>query len=120
MKATICAPMRAFGLLRALSVIAVVIGVHHWHRPTAHHLDIAEVRTEEGKLYLFVAIDRISKFAYTELHDKANRWTATHFFKALIKAVPYKIHTVLTDNRMAVYSFTPSHSLIDASWMNAR
>jgi len=27
------------------------------------HLDIAEVRTEEGKLCLFVAIDRTSKFA---------------------------------------------------------
>ena len=35
------------------------------------HLDIAEVRTEEGKLYLFVAIDRTSKFAYVELHDAA-------------------------------------------------
>lgn len=28
------------------------------------HLDIAEVPTEAGKLYLFVAIDRTSKFAY--------------------------------------------------------
>jgi hypothetical protein len=28
------------------------------------HIDIAEVRTEEGKLYLFVAIDRTSKFAF--------------------------------------------------------
>src|SRR5437764_6415133 len=27
------------------------------------HIDIAEVRTAEGKLYLFVAIDRTSKFA---------------------------------------------------------
>src|SRR5215210_3036588 len=27
------------------------------------HIDIAEVRTEQGKLYLFVAIDRTSKFA---------------------------------------------------------
>ena len=27
------------------------------------HSDLAEVRTEEGKLYLFVAIDRVSKFA---------------------------------------------------------
>src|SRR6202158_4846664 len=62
------------------------------------HLDIAEVRTEEGKLYLFVAIDRTSKFAYAELHERANRRTATDFLKALIKAVPYKIHTVLTDN----------------------
>jgi transposase-like protein len=62
------------------------------------HIDIAEVRTEEGKLYLFVAIDRTSKFAYAELHEKANRWIATDFLKALIKVVPYKIHTVLTDN----------------------
>ena len=62
------------------------------------HVDIAEVRTEEGKLYLFVAIDRTSKFASAQLHEKAKRWTATHFLKALIKAVPYKIHTVLTDN----------------------
>jgi hypothetical protein len=28
------------------------------------HIDIAEVRTEEGKLYLFVAIDRTSKYAF--------------------------------------------------------
>jgi transposase InsO family protein len=62
------------------------------------HIDIAEVRTEEGKLYLFVAIDRTSKFAYAELHGKAKRQTASDFLKALIKAVPYKIHTVLTDN----------------------
>jgi IS30 family transposase len=62
------------------------------------HFDIAEVRTEEGKLYLFVAIDRTSKFAYAELHEKANRRTATDFLKTLIEAVPYKIHSVLTDN----------------------
>ena len=62
------------------------------------HLDIAEVRTEEGKLYLFVAIDRTSKFAYAELHNKANRRTATDFLKALLEVIPYKIHTVLTDN----------------------
>jgi transposase InsO family protein len=62
------------------------------------HIDIAEVRTEEGKLYLFVAIDRTSKFVYVELHAKAKRQTASNFLKALLKAVPYKIHTVLTDN----------------------
>jgi hypothetical protein len=31
------------------------------------HIDIAEVRTEEGKLYLFVAVDRLSKFAFAQL-----------------------------------------------------
>jgi hypothetical protein len=34
------------------------------------HIDIAEVRTSEGKRHLFVAIDRASKFAYVELHHK--------------------------------------------------
>jgi transposase-like protein len=62
------------------------------------HIDIAEVRTEEGKLHLFVAIDRTSKFAFVELHEKATRAVAADFLRALIAAVPYKIHTVLTDN----------------------
>ena len=62
------------------------------------HIDIAEVRTQEGKLYLFVAIDRTSKFAFIELHEKATRRVAADFLRALIKALPYKIHTVLTDN----------------------
>ena len=62
------------------------------------HIDIAEIRTEEGKLHLFVAIDRTSKFAFVELHEKANRTIASTFLKTLIAAVPYKIHTVLTDN----------------------
>ena len=62
------------------------------------HIDIAEVRTEEGKLYLFVAIDRTSKFAFVELHEKADRPTAVRFLEALIAAVPYRLHIVLTDN----------------------
>src|ERR1700712_1379780 len=33
-------------------------------------VDIAEVQIAEGKLYLFVAIDRTSKFTYVELHGK--------------------------------------------------
>jgi transposase InsO family protein len=62
------------------------------------HIDIAEVRTEQGKLHLFVAIDRTSKFAFVELHEKATTKVAADFLRHLIAAVPYKIHTVLTDN----------------------
>jgi transposase InsO family protein len=62
------------------------------------HIDIAEVRTEEGKLHLFVAIDRTSKFAFVQLHEKATRSIAADFLQALIEAAPYKVHTVLTDN----------------------
>jgi transposase InsO family protein len=62
------------------------------------HIDIAEVRTEEGKLYLYVGIDRTSKFAFAQLHEKADRTTAAAFLNALIEAVPYKLHTIPTDN----------------------
>ena len=62
------------------------------------HIDIAEVQTAEGKLYLFVAIDRTSKFAFVQLVTSANRVTASAFLDALVAAVPYRIHTVLTDN----------------------
>jgi transposase-like protein len=62
------------------------------------HIDLAEVRTEEGKLYMLVAIDRTSKFAFVELHERVIRRTAADFLRRLIEAVPYKVHTVLTDN----------------------
>ena len=62
------------------------------------HIDIAEVRTAEGKLHMFVAIDRTSKFAFAELHERATRRVAGDFLRHLIEAVPYKIHTLLTDN----------------------
>jgi hypothetical protein len=62
------------------------------------HIDIAEVRTAEGKLHLIVAIDRTSKFAFVELHEKVTRRAAADFLRRLIEAVPYRVHTVLTDN----------------------
>jgi hypothetical protein len=62
------------------------------------HIDIAEVNTEEGRLYLFVGIDRTSKFAYAELHQNQTRDTACRFLRQLINVVPYHIHTILTDN----------------------
>src|SRR3954453_9255825 len=51
------------------------------------HIDIAEVQTAQGKLYLFAAIDRTSKFAFVQLAEKANRVTASAFLVALVKAV---------------------------------
>ena len=62
------------------------------------HIDIAEVRTAGGKLYLFVGLDRTSKFAFVQLVDRANTVTASAFLDALVEAVPYDIRIVLTDN----------------------
>ncbi|RUW03095.1 MAG: IS481 family transposase [Mesorhizobium sp.] len=66
--------------------------------PIGYFHNIAEVRTEQGKLHMFVAIDRTSKFAFVELHEKATTAVSREFLLRLIEAVPYKIHTVLTDN----------------------
>jgi len=73
------------------------------------HIDIAEVQTNEGKLYLYVAIDRTSKFAFVQLVKKTGRTSASAFLEALIMAVPYKIHTVLTDNGIQ-FTFPPRYA----------
>jgi len=73
------------------------------------HIDIAEVQTAEGKLYLFVAIDRTSKFAFAQLVESATRVTASAFLEALVAAVPYRIHTVLTDNGIQ-FRFAPRYA----------
>ncbi|MCB2052550.1 MAG: transposase family protein, partial [Novosphingobium sp.] len=62
------------------------------------HIDIAEVQTVEGKLYMFVAIDRTSKFAFAQLVGKAGKMAAAQFLRDLIAAIPYRIHIILTDN----------------------
>ena len=72
------------------------------------HIDIAEVRTAQGKLSLIVAIDRTSKFAVVGIHEKVARRTAGDFLRRLTAAVPYKVHTVLTDN--GTHFPTPGHT----------
>ncbi len=49
-------------------------------------------------MYLYVAIDRTSKFAFVQLVEKANTVSARAFLDALVAAVPYKIEIILTDN----------------------
>jgi hypothetical protein len=69
-------------------------------------IDIAEVQTAEGKLHLYVAIDRTSKFAFVQVVRKTGRTSAPAFLVALINAVPYRIHTVLMDNGIQ-FTFPP-------------
>lgn len=78
------------------------------------HMDIAEVHTEEGKLYLFVAIDRTSKFVYVELLEKYGKVEAAQFLRNLIKTVPYRINIILTDNGI---QFT-NRSVDKHAWMH--
>jgi transposase-like protein len=62
------------------------------------HIDIAELRYEGGKGFLFVAVDRTSKLVFARIYRKATKLAAAAFLRVLVKTVPYKIHTILTDN----------------------
>jgi hypothetical protein len=57
------------------------------------HIDLAEVRTAEGKLNLFVAIDRTSKFVFVRLEKRAGKMEAAQFLRDLLQAPPYRIYT---------------------------
>jgi transposase InsO family protein len=65
------------------------------------HIDSCELRSAEGKVHMFLAIDRVSKFAYVELHATAEMATGAAFMRRVVAAFPYRIHTVLTDNGVA-------------------
>ncbi|EHH02115.1 integrase [Mesorhizobium amorphae CCNWGS0123] len=89
------------------------------------HIDVAEVRTEQGKLHVVVAIDRTSKFAFVELHEKATTAVSRDFLLRLIAAVPYRIHTVLTDNVLsaegnAACNQGRKHALAARRWSSHR
>jgi hypothetical protein len=58
------------------------------------HIDIAEASTAGGKLRLFVAIDRTSKFAFVRRVESAGKMDAAQFLRDFIEAVPCHIHTV--------------------------
>src|SRR5208282_4976945 len=65
------------------------------------HIDSCELRHADGKLVMFLAIDRVSKFTYVEFHDSAGKMEGSAFLKSVVEVFPYKIYIVLTDNGMA-------------------
>jgi transposase InsO family protein len=65
------------------------------------HIDICELRLAQGKLFMFLAIDRVSKFAHVAFLDASTKLNGAAFLREVVEVFPYQIHTVLTDNGMA-------------------
>jgi transposase InsO family protein len=65
------------------------------------HIDVCELRLAEGKLFMFLAIDRVSKFVHVAFHDANTKLNGAAFLREVVAAFPCQIHTVLTDNGMA-------------------
>jgi transposase InsO family protein len=65
------------------------------------HIDVCELRLAEGKLFMFLAIDRVSKFTHVAFFDTNTKANGAALLREVVEAFPYAIHTVLTDNGMA-------------------
>jgi transposase InsO family protein len=65
------------------------------------HIDACELRLAQGKLFMFLAIDRVSKLVHVAFFDANTKANGAVFLREVVDAFPYKLHTVLTDNGMA-------------------
>ncbi|MDZ7811331.1 MAG: IS481 family transposase [Arhodomonas sp.] len=74
------------------------------YQPGFVHVDIKylpAMADEDGRTYLFVAIDRASRWVYLERHRQKSQKAATRFLKRLREKAPFHLHTLLTDNDLA-------------------
>jgi transposase InsO family protein len=65
------------------------------------HVDVKylpQMPDERERQYLFAAIDRATRWVYVEILPDKSAASASAFLKRLIKAAPFKLAKVLTDN----------------------
>lgn len=65
------------------------------------HIDVCELRLAEGKLFMFLAIDRVTNFTHFAFLDANTKLNGAAFLREAVQAFTYAIHNVLTDNGMA-------------------
>lgn len=71
------------------------------YEPGFVHVDVKylpRMPDETAHRYLFVAIDRASRWVYVEILDEKTAKNAAGFLERLIEKAPFKIQKVLTDN----------------------
>ncbi len=74
------------------------------YEPGFVHVDIKylpQMPDETSRRYLFVAIDRASRWVYLELRRSKSAKAANAFLDRLVVKAPFKIHKMLTDNDKA-------------------
>jgi transposase InsO family protein len=81
------------------------------------HIDVCELRLADGKLFMFLAIDRVSKFVHVAFLDANTKMNGAAFLREVVEVFPYRIHTVLTDNGMAFADLPKYRGGPTARWM---
>jgi transposase InsO family protein len=71
------------------------------YEPGYVHVDVKylpQMADESGRCYVFVAIDRATRWVFIAIKKARTAAAARSFLNALAKAAPFKIRIVLTDN----------------------
>ena len=71
------------------------------YEPGYVHMDVKylpQMEDETERRYVFVAIDRATRWVFIAIKSKKSAAAARSFLNALHKAAPFKIQTLLTDN----------------------
>jgi len=63
---------------------------------------------DKQKSYIFIGIERNGKFAFAKVYQNKTIETSAEFLTEYIEKMPFKIHTILTDNGME-YTFNLYH-----------
>jgi len=74
------------------------------YEPGFVHIDIKylpQMQDEASRKYLFVAIDRATRWVYLEIRKDKSARSARAFLNKLLQAAPFKVQKVLTDNDKA-------------------
>jgi len=63
------------------------------------HIDLKHLPAlERRKSYVFVAIDRATRYVYAEIHQRRDGNTSAAFLERFLAHFPHDVHTILTDN----------------------
>jgi transposase InsO family protein len=76
------------------------------YAPGFLHIDTTQINLGKEKWYLFVAIDRATRYVYLELHDNKRMETSHGFLERTWVHYPFKIEKILTDNGIE-FSYNP-------------
>lgn len=71
------------------------------YEPGYVHIDVKylpQMQDERERRYVFVAIDRATRWVFIAIKGHRTAASARSFLNALAKAAPFKIRTILTDN----------------------
>ena len=71
------------------------------YEPGFVHIDIKylpQMPYETFRRYLFVAIDRATRWVHLAIYNDQTEASSTHFLRSLMKVAPMKITKILTDN----------------------